>query len=232
MTSFDDLGEPLIVVSGMSRLYGSGASEAAALNQVNLKVSEGEFIAVLGPSGCGKSTLLSILGLLEQYDTGSYKIKGVETESLRFDERSTLRNRYIGLIFQAFNLIADMTVEENVQLPLRYSDIPEREHAGRVSVLLERVKLADRASHYPHQLSGGQQQRASIARAMVTGPALILADEPTGNLDSRHAADVMDLLAEFHREGATIVLVTHDVHLARQAQRRLHMIDGAFASES
>jgi len=224
--------DPLIDVSSLSKRYRSGSGSVVALDRINLDVSEGEFIAVLGPSGCGKSTLLSVLGLLEAPDSGSYKVKGVETNSLSFDERSATRNRHIGFVFQAFNLIADMTVRENVALPLRYSDIPRAEHAGRVESLLERVRLIDRAKHYPHQLSGGQQQRVAIARAMVTSPALILADEPTGNLDSKLAIDVIDLFKEFHGEGATIILVTHDEHLASEAARCLSMADGSFDSAS
>jgi len=224
-------GSALIAINALSRRYGREAQLVTALDDITLDVREGEFVAVLGPSGCGKSTLMSILGLLESHDSGSYLLAGVDIARLSFDQRSMLRNRYIGFVFQAFNLIADLTVEENVGLPLRYSDVPRAQHGERVRSLLQRVGLTERARHFPHQLSGGQQQRVAIARAMVTGPALILADEPTGNLDSRHAAKVMDLLREFNREGATVIMVTHDEALARASSRRLRMLDGALVSE-
>ena len=222
----------LIRVRGLCRSYAAGRNEVRALRDIDLDVAAGEFVAVLGPSGCGKSTLLSVLALLERYDAGTYEISGVDTASLGFDQRSSLRNRNVGLVFQAFNLIVDMTVAENVRLPLRYGRVPREEHDSTVASLLERVNLLDRANHYPNELSGGQQQRAAIARAMVTGPSLILADEPTGNLDSRHALEVMDLIDEFNREGATVILVTHDESMAGFASRRLQMRDGEIVERS
>ncbi|WP_399683097.1 ABC transporter ATP-binding protein [Xenophilus sp.] len=227
-----DSPQPLLSLRGITRRYSAGSGRVTALDDVSLAVRDGEFVSILGPSGCGKSTLLSVLGLLERPDAGSYRIRDIDTGALGFDQRSSLRNRYIGLVFQAFNLVANLTVAENVALPTRYGNVDRDERDARVHALLERVNLLDRARHYPHELSGGQQQRAAIARAMVMGPSLILADEPTGNLDSRHATDVMGLVREFNEEGATVVLVTHDLGLAQMAGRRLHMLDGRFVEAS
>ncbi|MGZ8778956.1 MAG: ABC transporter ATP-binding protein [Thermoanaerobaculia bacterium] len=217
----------LIEVHRLSKSYRSGQGHVRALDSVSLRIEEGEFTAVLGPSGCGKSTLLAILGLLEKHDEGDYRLAGTTVSALGFSRSADLRNRHIGLVFQAFNLVANLTVLDNVLLPLRYSrTIPKSEHRPRALHYLERVGLAGRGGDHPHQLSGGQQQRVAIARAMVTDPSLILADEPTGNLDSARADEVMRLLEEFHREGATIVMVTHDRALAEYADRRIVMRDG------
>jgi putative ABC transport system ATP-binding protein len=223
----------LIELDNVSKHFRSGRGQVNALDSVKLSIEQGEFLAVLGPSGSGKSTLLAILGLLEKHDEGEYELAGTAVTQLGFSQSADLRNRHIGLVFQAFNLVAGLNVIDNVMLPLRYSRIlPKSEHRARCLELLERVGLAERARDFPHQLSGGEQQRVAIARAMVTNPSLILADEPTGNLDSACAGDVMRLLQEFHAEGATIVMVTHDVDLANYADRRVFMRDGRIVEEA
>ena len=205
--------------------------ETWALNDVNLSVKPGEFIAVMGPSGCGKSTLLNILGLLDTPTRGSYLLNGVEVGRLKENERVDVRKGVIGFVFQSFNLIDELTVEENIELPLIYSGLDKAERRERVGKVMERMGIAHRSGHYPAQLSGGQQQRAAIARAVVANPKIILADEPTGNLDSKNGKDVMNLLSELHKEGTTIVMVTHSQHDARYANRIVKLFDGNIVSE-
>jgi putative ABC transport system ATP-binding protein len=200
--------------------------ETYALRDFNINVNEGEFVAVTGPSGSGKTTFLTIAGLLETFTGGQYHLDGVEVSNLNDNERSKIRNEKIGFIFQAFNLIPDLNVYDNVEVPLRYRGMKGPERKDRIMNALERVGLASRAKHYPAELSGGQQQRVAIARALAGSPRLLLADEPTGNLDTQMARGVMELLEEIHREGATIVMVTHDPELAARAQRNVHIIDG------
>lgn len=205
--------------------------ETWALNDVNLSVKPGEFIAVMGPSGCGKSTLLNILGLLDTPTRGSYLLNGVEVGRLKENERVDVRKGVIGFVFQSFNLIDELTVEENIELPLIYSGLDKAERRERVGKVMERMGIAHRSGHYPAQLSGGQQQRAAIARAVVANPKIILADEPTGNLDSKNGKEVMNLLSELHKEGTTIVMVTHSQHDARYANRIVKLFDGNIVSE-
>jgi putative ABC transport system ATP-binding protein len=217
----------LIELDGVSKSYRSGQGRLRALDSVSLRIGEGEFVAVLGPSGCGKSTLLAVLGLLEKHDEGEYRLAGTRVADLGFSRSAAVRNEHVGLVFQAFNLVASLDLLDNVLLPLRYSrTVPKSEHHARAIAALQRVGLADRVHDYPHQLSGGQQQRVAIARAVVTDPSLILADEPTGNLDSARADEVMDLLQQFHEDGSTIVMVTHDRSLAERADRSVVMRDG------
>ncbi|QPF73196.1 ABC transporter ATP-binding protein [Roseateles sp. DAIF2] len=216
----------MLKMSGLAKVYRTEMVETYALREFNLNVREGEFVAVTGPSGSGKTTFLTIAGLLESASSGRYELDGVDVSRLGDNERSRLRNEKIGFIFQAFNLIADLNVADNIEVPLRYRGFGATERRKRVGAALERVGLAARAAHYPAELSGGQQQRVAIARALAGGPRLLLADEPTGNLDSQMARSVMELLEELHREGATIVMVTHDPQLAARAQRHVHVIDG------
>ena len=216
----------MLKMTGLSKVYRTEVVETHALRAFNLSVAEGEFVAVTGPSGSGKTTFLTIAGLLEAFTGGSYQLDGVEVRELDDNARSRIRNEKIGFIFQAFNLIPDLNVADNVEVPLRYRGMKADERRRRVRAALERVGLAAREKHYPAELSGGQQQRVAIARALAGQPKLLLADEPTGNLDSQMARSVMDLLEELHREGATIVMVTHDPQLAARAQRNVHVIDG------
>ena len=197
-----------------------------ALGGINLEVREGEFVAIMGPSGCGKTTLLNILGLLDNPTEGSYLLDGKEVAHLKESQRTDLRKGRIGFVFQSFNLIDELTVEQNVELPLKYLGVPVAKHQQRVTELLRKVNLSHRAKHFPGQLSGGQQQRVAIARAVVCDPRLILADEPTGNLDSKNGKEVMELLAELNDEGTTIVMVTHSQRDASYAQRVVNMLDG------
>ena len=197
-----------------------------ALNGVSMEVNEGEFVAIMGPSGCGKSTLLNILGLLDNPDGGSYMLDGEEVANMKERERTRLRKGRIGFVFQSFNLIDELTVEENVELQLKYLDVPKAERKQRVLDILRRVNMSHRAKHYPQQLSGGQQQRVAIARAVVGKPRLILADEPTGNLDSKHGQEIMELLRQLNAEGTTIVMVTHSRHDATYAHRIVNLFDG------
>jgi len=206
--------------------------ETHALSGIHLDIRDGEYISIAGPSGCGKSTLLSILGLLDTPSGGSYSLKGSEVANLSFPERARIRNREIGFIFQSFNLIGDLTVYENVELPLTYRGMPSAERKKRVQESLDKVGMAHRMKHYPSQLSGGQQQRMAVARARGGEPSILLADEPTGNLDSKNGEAVMDLLRELHREGATICMVTHDDRFARHADRQIHLFDGRVVEES
>ncbi|HSI60708.1 MAG TPA: ABC transporter ATP-binding protein [Ideonella sp.] len=216
----------MLKMTGLSKVYRTEVVETYALRDFSLDVKEGEFVAVTGPSGSGKTTFLTIAGLLEAFSGGSYQLDGVEVSQLDDNARSRIRNQKIGFIFQAFNLIPDLNVADNVEVPLRYRGMKAAERRQRVQDALTRVGLASRARHYPAELSGGQQQRVAIARALAGSPRLLLADEPTGNLDSQMARSVMELLEELHREGATIVMVTHDPQLAARAQRNVHVIDG------
>jgi putative ABC transport system ATP-binding protein len=218
--------DPLIRLEAVTKIFQTDEIETHALSDVHLEIQPGEFVAVAGPSGCGKSTLLSILGLLDSPTHGQYWIHSDHVENLSLSHRTRIRNREIGFIFQAFNLIGDLTVYENVELPLTYRNITAGERKQRVQNVLERVGMAHRAKHYPAQLSGGQQQRVAVARALVGQPSILLADEPTGNLDSKNSEAVMDLLRQLHRDGATICMVTHDPRYASIADRTIHLLDG------
>lgn len=216
----------MLTMTALSKVYRTEMVETYALRDFNLQVKQGEFVAVTGPSGSGKTTFLTIAGLLEAHTGGRYELDGVEVSGLGDDARSRIRNEKIGFIFQAFNLIPDLNVLDNIEVPLRYRGMKAAERQRRARQALERVGLAARERHYPAELSGGQQQRVAIARALAGEPRLLLADEPTGNLDSQMARSVMELLEELHRDGATIVMVTHDPQLAARAQRNVHVIDG------
>jgi putative ABC transport system ATP-binding protein len=220
--------EPTVLISieGLSKVYLTEEVETHALSDVDLEIRDGEYVAIAGPSGCGKSTLLSILGLLDEPTSGSYRLRGRSIESLGAVERAHIRNREFGFIFQAFNLIGELTVAENVELPLLYRGMPAAERAQRVRESLERVSMGHRLNHHPWQLSGGQQQRVAVARAIAGRPALLLADEPTGNLDSANAAEVMELIDDLHRGGATICMVTHDPRFIGHADRIVNLYDG------
>jgi len=213
-------------MTGLSKVYRTEMVETYALRNFDLQVKEGEFVAVTGPSGSGKTTFLTIAGLLEAFSGGSYLLDGVDVSRMNDTQRSKIRNEKIGFIFQAFNLIPDLNVLDNIEVPLRYRGMGGAERKKRAADALARVGLSARQKHYPAELSGGQQQRVAIARALAGSPRLLLADEPTGNLDSSMARSVMDLLEELHRDGATIVMVTHDPQLAARAQRNVHVIDG------
>ena len=226
-----DPATPVISLSGVTKVFFSNEIETHALAGVHLEIRSGEFVAIAGPSGCGKSTLLSILGLLDTPTEGSYLLNGQPAQGLSLETRARMRNREIGFIFQSFNLIGDLTVFENVELPLTYRDMAGAERRRRVTESLERVGMAHRAKHLPSQLSGGQQQRVAVARALAGQPAVLLADEPTGNLDSRNGEAVMNLLAELHAGGSTIVMVTHDARFARHARRTLQLFDGRVVDE-
>ena len=221
----------MIQISNLQKIFHTDDMETWALNDVNLNVKPGEFIAIMGPSGCGKSTLLNILGLLDTPTRGSYLLNGVEVSRMKENERVDVRKGVIGFVFQSFNLIDELTVEENIELPLIYLGLDKTERRERVHKVMERMGIAHRSGHYPSQLSGGQQQRAAIARAVVANPKLILADEPTGNLDSKNGKEVMTLLSELHKEGATIVMVTHSQHDAQYANRIVKLFDGNIVSE-
>jgi putative ABC transport system ATP-binding protein len=218
--------DPLIRLSGISKVFHTEEVETHALSGVSLEIRAGEYVAVLGPSGCGKTTLLSILGLLDSPSEGSYVLAGEPVSTLSPAQRARVRSRAIGFIFQAFNLIGDLTVAQNVELPLRYRGLPPAERRTLVHQALERVGMLHRIHHYPAQLSGGQQQRVAVARATAGRPLVLLADEPTGNLDSRHGAEVMELLDELHAGGATIVMVTHDPRYVARAHRSVRLHDG------
>ena len=222
----------MIQIENLGKTFRTEEVETIALQGINLRIDNGEFVAIMGPSGCGKSTLLNIIGLLDNPSEGSYLLNGQEVARLTEDERTGLRRGTIGFVFQSFNLIDEMTVYENVELPLIYAGVPAKERRERVEVLLDRMKMSHRAKHYPQQLSGGQQQRVAIARAVVTRPQLILADEPTGNLDSAHGKEVIGLLAELNQEGTTIVMVTHNSHDAASARRIVHLFDGHIVTET
>ncbi|MFG6412834.1 ABC transporter ATP-binding protein [Roseateles sp. DC23W] len=216
----------MLQMEKLQKVYRTEMVETYALRDFNLTVKEGEFVAVTGPSGSGKTTFLTIAGLLEAFSAGVYKLDGIDVSRMGDAERSRIRNQKIGFIFQAFNLIPDLNVLDNIEVPLRYRGMGGAERKKRAADALARVGLSARAKHYPSELSGGQQQRVAIARALAGEPRLLLADEPTGNLDSAMARSVMELLEELHRDGATIVMVTHDPQLAARAQRNVHVIDG------
>jgi putative ABC transport system ATP-binding protein len=216
----------LIRLDGVSKVFYTDEVETHALNNINLEIRAGEYVSIAGPSGCGKTTLLSLLGLLDSPSHGEYLLDGKSVANLSASDRARIRNREIGFIFQAFNLIGDLTVYENVELPLTYRGMSSGERKERVQAALERVGMAHRTKHYPSQLSGGQQQRVAVARAIVGKPLILLADEPTGNLDSKNGESVMDLMKELHDEGATICMVTHDPRYARYADRTIHLFDG------
>jgi len=218
--------QSLIRMENVGKVFLTEEVETHALSNVHLEIRQGEYVAIAGPSGCGKTTLLSILGLLDSPSGGTYTLNGQPVSGLSAAQRAHIRNREIGFIFQAFNLIGDLTVRENVELPLTYRGMPSAERNRRVTEALERVGMAHRVNHYPAQLSGGQQQRVAVARAIAGTPSVLLADEPTGNLDSTNGEQVMGLLQELHREGATIVMVTHDPRYAEHAERSIHMFDG------
>ena len=217
---------PLIQLQSVTKVFLTDEVETHALAGIHLDIRNGEYVSIAGPSGCGKSTLLSILGLLDTPSDGSYSLKATEVANLSFPKRARIRNREIGFIFQSFNLIGDLTVFENVELPLTYRGMPASERKSFVTEALERVGMGHRAKHLPSQLSGGQQQRVAVARALAGKPAILLADEPTGNLDSRNGEAVMDLLKELHAGGATICMVTHDARFAQHADRTVHLFDG------
>jgi putative ABC transport system ATP-binding protein len=224
--------EPLIRLEGLTKVFTTDEVETHALSGIHLEIRRGEYIAISGPSGCGKSTLLSILGLLDSPSDGSYVLDGDEVGTLDLARRSRIRNRQIGFIFQSFNLIGELTVFENVELPLTYRGMRAAERKLRVQEALERVGMAHRARHLPTQLSGGQQQRVAVARALAGQPSILLADEPTGNLDSRNGDAVMDLLRDLHQAGSTICMVTHDARFARHADRTVHLFDGRVVDEA
>jgi putative ABC transport system ATP-binding protein len=225
-------GEALIKLEGVTKIFYTDEVETHALSNIHLTIERGEYVAIAGPSGCGKSTLLSILGLLDSPTEGSYLLNTQTVQSLDARQRARIRNREIGFIFQSFNLIGDLTVYENVELPLTYRGMASSERKARVQQALERVGMAHRAKHLPSQLSGGQQQRVAVARALVGHPSILLADEPTGNLDSKNGEAVMELLRDLHRSGSTICMVTHDARFARHAQRTVHLFDGRVVEES
>ncbi len=224
-------GQSLIHLESLSKVFYTEEVETHALNGINLDILGGEFLSIAGPSGCGKTTLLSILGLLDSPTGGAYLLDGEPVADLSASQRAKIRNQAIGFVFQAFNLIGDLTVYENVELPLTYRGMPGAERKERVQAALERVGMAHRMKHYPSQLSGGQQQRVAVARAIVGKPLILLADEPTGNLDSKNGGAVIDLLNELHDEGATICMVTHDPRYAHVAQRTVHLFDGQIVDE-
>src|SRR5215470_16799513 len=223
--------QPLIHLDGVTKVFFTDEVETHALAGIHLEIKSGEYIAIAGPSGCGKSTLLAILGLLDSPSEGRYVLNGNAVERLRSAERARIRNREIGFIFQAFNLIGDLTVSENVELPLTYRHVPGGERRKMVREALEKVGMAHRQKHYPSQLSGGQQQRVAVARALVGEPSILLADEPTGNLDSANGEAVMELLRELHRAGSTICMVTHDPRYAQYADRTVRIFDGRVVEE-
>ena len=221
----------MIKTENLQKVFRTDEVETWALNNVSIEVKEGEFVAIMGPSGCGKSTLLNILGLLDNPTGGKYYLNGVEVGSYTESQRTSLRKGVIGFVFQSFNLIDELNVYENIELPLLYLGVPSAERKRKVEAAMERMGITHRAKHFPQQLSGGQQQRVAIARAVVSGPTLILADEPTGNLDSKNGREVMELLTELHKEGTTIVMVTHSQHDAGFADRVINLFDGQVVTE-
>ncbi len=225
-------GQALIKLEGVTKVFFTDEVETHALSGIHLEIKKGEYVSIAGPSGCGKSTLLSILGLLDSPTEGKYWLNANEVENLNLGERARIRNREVGFIFQSFNLIGDLNVYENVELPLTYRGMRAAERKQRATDSLERVGMAHRMRHYPSQLSGGQQQRVAVARALVGEPSVLLADEPTGNLDSKNGDAVMGLLRELHRSGATIVMVTHDPRFASYAERTVNLFDGRVVDES
>jgi putative ABC transport system ATP-binding protein len=228
----DAMAQTLIRLQGITKVFHAEEVETHALSNVHLEIKNGEFVSIAGPSGCGKSTLLSILGLLDTPSEGNYWIHADAVENLSLSDRTRIRNREIGFVFQAFNLIGDLTVFENVELPLTYRSMGAGERKRRVKEVLERVGMEYRSKHYPAQLSGGQQQRVAVARALVGQPSILLADEPTGNLDSTNSEAVMNLLRDLHANGATICMVTHDPRYADLADRTIHLLDGRVVEET
>ena len=222
----------MIQIENLKKKFRTEEVETLALNKVDLKVEAGEFVAIMGPSGCGKSTLLNIIGMLDAPTEGSYQFAGLEVAELRESQRGVLRKNNLGFVFQSFNLIDDLNVFENIELPLIYLNESRTSRREKVVNVLERLKITHRQKHFPHQLSGGQQQRIAIARAVVTKPKLILADEPTGNLDSKNGLEVMNLLKELNQDGTTIVMVTHSDHDSRFANRVVHLFDGQIVTEN
>ncbi len=216
----------MIKVQDLCKVFRTDEVETIALDKVSFEVNDGEFVAIMGPSGCGKSTLLNILGLLDNPTSGQYWLGDKEVAGLNESQRTAIRKGQVGFVFQSFNLIDELNVEENIALPLAYLGMPKAERKAKVEEVMRRMNIAHRAKHFPHQLSGGQQQRVAIARAVVFGPQLILADEPTGNLDSKNGAEVMSLLTELNQEGTTIVMVTHNEHDAKMAHRVVRLFDG------
>jgi putative ABC transport system ATP-binding protein len=225
-------GSPLIQLEGIKKVFYTEEVETHALSEIHLEIRRGDYVAIAGPSGCGKTTLLSILGLLDTASGGTYLLDGKSVAQLGPSERARIRNREIGFIFQAFNLIGDLTVYENVELPLTYRGLPSAERQKRVKDALDKVGMTHRVKHYPSQLSGGQQQRVAVARAVAGQPLILLADEPTGNLDSSNGEQVMELLRDLHRSGATICMVTHDPRYARHADRAVHLFDGRVVEDT
>jgi len=228
----DSSAQPLILLEGVTKVFYTDEVETHALSGVHLEIHRGEYVSIGGPSGCGKSTLLSILGLLDTPTGGRYVLNGRAVEKLKPAERARIRNREVGFIFQAFNLIGDLTVYENVELPLTYRGMRAAERKKRVHEALEKVGMSHRMKHYPSQLSGGQQQRVAVARGLGGNPSILLADEPTGNLDSTNGQAVMDLLSDLHRQGATVCMVTHDPRYASFADRTVHLFDGRIVEET
>ena len=222
----------MIKIENLTKIFRTEEVETVALDGVCLSVEQGEFVAIMGPSGCGKSTLLNIMGLLDNPTSGSYILDGEEVGHLKESQRTSVRQGKIGFVFQSFNLIDELNVEENIELPLKYIGVPQKERRERVVEILRRLELSHRAKHYPQQLSGGQQQRVAIARAVVMNPKLILADEPTGNLDSKNGLEVMQLLTQLNNEGTTIVMVTHSQRDAGFAQRIINLLDGQIVPEA
>jgi len=225
------MNDPVIQLEGVTKVFVTDEVETRALCGINLEIRRGDYLSIAGPSGCGKSTLLSILGLIETPTEGRYILRGRPVQELTQRERARLRNREIGFIFQSFNLIGDLTVYENIELPLTYRGMPASERRTHILESLEKVEMTHRMKHYPSQLSGGQQQRVAVARALAGQPSILLADEPTGNLDSRNGEAVMDLLRELHCEGATICMVTHDPRYASYADQTLRLFDGRIVDE-
>ncbi len=221
----------MITITNLSKHFRTEDVETIALNNVSFEVKDGEFVAIMGPSGCGKSTLLNILGLLDNPTSGTYLLGDRDVSQLRERDRTNVRKGEIGFVFQSFNLIDELTVAENIELPLTYLNMKAGDRKERVQQIMKRMAISHRAHHFPHQLSGGQQQRVAIARAVVFGPKLILADEPTGNLDSKNGAEVMQLLTQLNQEGTTIIMVTHNEHDAQMAQRTIHLFDGKIVEQ-
>lgn len=221
----------MITVNNLTKLFRTEEVETIALDKISFSIDDGEFVAIMGPSGCGKSTLLNILGLLDSPSEGSYKLLGAEVAQLKERERTKFRKGHIGFVFQSFNLIDELNVYENIELPLRYLNYSATERRQRVMEIMKRMNISHRAQHLPQQLSGGQQQRVAIARAVVANPKLILADEPTGNLDSKNGKEVMDMLRELNQEGTTIVMVTHSQRDAAMAQRTISLFDGQIVTD-
>src|SRR6478609_2850457 len=224
--------QSLLHLEGVTKVFVTDEVETHALSGIQMDIKKGEYVSIAGPSGCGKSTLLAILGLLDTPTDGAFTLNGRPVQGLKMSERARIRNREIGFIFQAFNLIGDLNVYENVELPLTYRGMPSAERKKKVHEALERVGMSHRIKHYPSQLSGGQQQRVAVARALAGDPSILLADEPTGNLDSANGEAVMELLRDLHRSGATICIVTHDPRYARHADRSIHLFDGRVVEET